>query len=138
MSLSDETMTQKELVREFFARWFGGRWDETRELLAPEFTFTVPGAADRFPLAGEYTHAAFGALLSRIGVAMPNGVEADLIQVLADGDYVVVVARTHGVAGDGRLYDNQLCYVLSTADGLITSCREYLDTIHANDVLAAH
>jgi ketosteroid isomerase-like protein len=133
----DPTTANEELVREYLSRWFSGRWEATRELLTPDFTFTVPGTPDRFPLAGEYSHAEFGELLARIGTAMPDGVEADIHHVLADGDHVVVVARTHGTAGDGRRYDNQLCYLLTVTDGLIADCREYLDTIHANDVLVA-
>jgi uncharacterized protein len=74
--------------------------------------------------------------LSRSGAVTPDGVDADILQCLADDEHAVVVAHTFGTSRTGRRYDNDLCYVLQIKEGLLASCREYLDTIHANEVLA--
>lgn len=122
---------------EFFDRWLGGNWSAAEELVTQDFTFTVPSTPDRFPHAGTYTSAGFAALLERIGVAMPHGVQADITATVADGDRVVVLADVRGLSRRGEHYDNKLCYVLGFHAGAIAACREYLDTIHANEVLVA-
>ena len=66
---------------------------------------------------------------------MPNGVRVEVATVTADEERVVVEAGVHGTNAVGKVYDNKLVYVLDVRDGKIVHGREYLDTIHAGDVL---
>jgi ketosteroid isomerase-like protein len=126
----------KTLTLKFFDDWFSGRLEDALTLVTEDFTFTVPGNPEQFSLAGTYDKGGWVEMLARIGAVMPDGVDADILQCLADDEHAVVVAHTFGTSRTGRRYDNDLCYVLEIKEGLLASCREYLDTIHANEVLA--
>jgi uncharacterized protein len=126
----------KTLTVKFFDAWFSGRMQDALALATEDFTFTVPGDPDRFPLAGTYDREGWTEMLARVGAVMPDGVAADILTCVADDEHAVVVAHTFGTSRTGRRYDNDLCYVVRIRDGSLASCREYLDTIHANDVLA--
>ena len=126
----------KTLALAFFDEWFSGRLDAALRLVADDFTFTVPGDPAAFPLAGTYDKQGWTEMLARVGAAMPDGVDAGILWCLAGDEHAVVVAHTYGTSRTGRRYDNDLCYVLEIRDGRLSSCREYLDTIHANAVLA--
>jgi uncharacterized protein len=67
---------------------------------------------------------------------MPNGITASSTATTAEDDRVAVKAKVYGVSATGKAYDNQLFYAFEVHDGKIHSVREYLDTIHANEVLA--
>jgi ketosteroid isomerase-like protein len=126
----------KTLTLKFFNDWFSGRLGDALTLVTEDFTFTVPGNPEKFSLAGTYDRGGWAELLARIGEVMPDGVRADILQCSGDDEHAVVVAHTFGISRTGRRYDNDLCYVLQIRDGLLASCREYLDTIHANELLA--
>lgn len=59
--------------------------------------------------------------------------EADLI--LADGDRVVVQARSHATTVHGEPYEQTYCYVFRVVDGLLTEVVEYCDTALVTRVL---
>jgi len=126
----------KALTLQFFDNWFSGRLEAALALVAEDFTFTVPGDPARFPLAGTYDRTGWTEMLARVGTVMPGGVEAEILACVADDERAVVVAHTFGTSRTGRRYENDLCYVVRIKDGRLASCREYLDTIHANEVLA--
>ncbi|WP_029104752.1 nuclear transport factor 2 family protein [Mycobacterium sp. 360MFTsu5.1] len=126
----------RALTLQFFDNWFSGRIEDALTLVAEDFTFTVPGDPARFPLAGTYDRAGWTEMLARVSAVMQGGVEADILACVADDEQAVVVAHTFGTSRNGRQYDNDLCYVVRIKSGRLASCREYLDTIHANEVLA--
>lgn len=126
----------KTLTLEFFTAWFSGRVQDALAVTTEDFTFTVPGDRTRFPLAGTYDRDGWVELLARVGAVMPDGVRGDIVACVADDGLAVVVAHTFGTSRTGRRHDNDLCYVVQIRDGRLASCREYLDTMHANDVLA--
>ena len=56
--------------------------------------------------------------------------------VLVDGDCAVLEWRVRGLASVGGLaYDNDYCGVFQVRGGRIVAVREYLDTLHAAQVL---
>lgn len=122
------------LGRAFFDLLGRGDLDGALAILADDGIWTVQ-SGPAFPLGGDHTKQQFPELLARIGKAMPNGVRVDITTVTADGQRVVIEADVHGTNAVGKVYDNKLVYVLDVRDGKIVHGREYLDTIHANDVL---
>jgi ketosteroid isomerase-like protein len=47
---------------------------------------------------------------------------------IAEGDIVVVEARGQNVTRDGKLYENDYCYVFEFRDGKVAALTEYADT----------
>lgn len=58
-------------------------------------------------------------------------------RIMADGDHVVVEHSGHSQTPDGRPYNNNYCWVLTFAGGLITEVREYMDTQLVTDTFGA-
>lgn len=58
-------------------------------------------------------------------------------RIVDGGSAVAVEAASHGVAGDGRTYQNRYCFVLDIVDERISAVREYCDTAHAFDFFNA-
>jgi uncharacterized protein len=54
--------------------------------------------------------------------------------VHADGDAVIVVWDGHGVANDGRPYDNSYAWVMKMRDGKVTDGTAFYDSISFNDL----
>ena len=56
--------------------------------------------------------------------------------VTAEGDRAVLEWRVEGVAtATGRRYDNEYCGVFTISGGRIVEVREYLDSLHAAEIL---
>jgi ketosteroid isomerase-like protein len=52
----------------------------------------------------------------------------------ADGDAVIVVWDGHGVANDGRPYDNSYAWVMKMRDGKVIDGTAFYDSISFNDL----
>lgn len=106
-------------------------------MMTEDATWTVAGRPADFPLAGSYDREGFTRMLGRIGSVMPDGVRVTITSVTADDERVVIEADVRGTSVAHKEYDNRLVYVFDMRDGRIAAAREYLDTIHAGDVLVA-
>jgi ketosteroid isomerase-like protein len=57
-------------------------------------------------------------------------------EILAEGDRAVLEWNKRGVGtATGKAYDNDYCGVFVVRDGRIAAVREYLDSLHAAEVL---
>jgi hypothetical protein len=57
-------------------------------------------------------------------------------KVTAEGDRAVLEWHVRGTASaTGKAYDNDYCAIFGVRDGQITEVREYLDSLHAAQVL---
>ncbi|WP_372665845.1 nuclear transport factor 2 family protein [Amycolatopsis kentuckyensis] len=128
------TADNASLGRAFFDLLDRGDLEGALDLLAEDGVWTVQ-SGPAFSLAGDYTKQQFPEMLAKVGAAMPDGVRVEIATVTADEYRVVVEAVVHGTNVVGKTYDNKLVYVLDVRDGKIVHGREYLDTIHARDVL---
>ncbi|MFI9543751.1 nuclear transport factor 2 family protein [Streptomyces sp. NPDC052016] len=131
MSVTEEN---KNVVLAFFGA-VGSGGDPTA-LLADDLAYWIAGKPEQFPLAGSHSKEGFYQVMSVIGANMPNGVDVKINNIVAEGDQVVVETEVHGVSATGKAYDNKVVFVFTVRDGKLVSVREYLDTIHANEVLA--
>jgi uncharacterized protein len=118
--------------------FFGGVGSDNdpSALLADDLTYWIAGRPERFPLAGTHSKEGFGQVMSVVGANMPDGVKVKVNNVVAEGDQVVLETEVHGVSATGKVYDNRVVVVTTVRDGKLVSVHEYLDTIHATEVLA--
>jgi uncharacterized protein len=54
--------------------------------------------------------------------------------ITANGDTVTVVRDGHGVANDGRPYDNSYAWIMRHADGQVVDGTAFYDSISFNDL----
>ena len=85
--------------------------------------------------AGTKTKAQFTELVNGLGAAMPKGLRVTPKGLTAEGERVAVEAESYGETATGKIYNNLYHFLFEVRDGKIQAVREYLDTIHAKEVL---
>jgi uncharacterized protein len=126
----------KNVVVRFFESLSAGDIDAALALMDNDAVYWVSGKPKQFPLAGTHTKQQLAAMLDPVARATPNGITASITATTAEDDRVELEANVYGVSATRRVYENKLFYAFEARNGKIHSGREYLDTIHANEVLA--
>lgn len=124
----------KRIVLGFFENFSSGNVDAALAAMADTATWWIAG---NFPLSGTKTKKEFAELLKGVGSAMPEGIKITPKGITAEGDRVAVEAESYGKHVNGKVYHNQYHFLIEVRDGKIQVVREYLDTMHANDVLCS-
>lgn len=125
----------KQVVLSFFENFSAGKVDAALALMADSATWWVAGKPEKFVLAGTKTKAQFVELLQGIGAAMPKGLRVTPTGLTAEGDRVAVEAESYGETTTGKIYNNRYHFLVEIRDDKIQAVREYLDTLHAKEVL---
>ena len=69
---------------------------------------------------------------------VPIGFTLHAIHGGEGSDTVALEIEGRGQVADGTLYNNRYCMVMTVRDGRILRVHEYVDTLHARDVLLAN
>ena len=72
-----------------------------------------------------------------MGDTIPNGLAITIKGLTAEGDRVAVEAESYGELVNGKVYNNEYHFMIEMSGGKISAVREYLDTIHAKEILVA-
>ena len=122
----------KGLVLGLFENLSAGKIEAVLDAMTDTATWWVAG---NFELSGTKTKAEFGELLKGVTAAMPNGLKITPKVVIAEGDRVSVEATSYAELANGKVYNNQYHFMIEVSDGKVQAVREYLDTIHAKEIL---
>ena len=122
----------KAVVRDFLQKFSAGQFDKALEMMAEDGTWWVAG---HFPLSGTKTKAEFKALLAGVGTAMAGPIVIEPVAMTAEGDRVAVEALSRAEHVNGKSYRNEYHFLFVLRDGKLVQVKEYLDTMHANDVM---
>ena len=104
------------------------------DALSDSATWWIQG---NFPLSGTRTKAEFAKLLGELGASIDGGLSLRVKGVTAEGERVAVEAESFAKMKSGKTYQNHYHFLVEVRDGKIQAVREYLDTIHANEVLCS-
>ncbi len=124
----------KAVVEKFLGHFDRFEMDEALSLLKEDATWQIMGTPELFPFAGVHTKADMANIWGTLGEFMPNGMDTKICGLIADGDRVSVELESHGVAHDGRVYNNHYHDIFVVRDGAIIEVREYFDTQHVADM----
>ena len=124
----------KRVVFGFFESMNSGNGAAVMNALADSATWWVAG---NFPLSGTKTKAQFAELMGQLGSRIDGALRVTPSEVTAEGDRVAVEAESYGKMKNGKVYQNQYHFLFVVRDGKIQQVKEYLDTIHANEVLCS-
>ena len=122
----------KSVVLGFFENFSAGKAEEALGMMTDDATWWIAG---NFELSGTKTKAEFAEVAKGLGEAMPNGLKITPKGITAEGDRVAVEAESYGELANGKVYNNQYHFMIEMQDGKIQAVREYLDTIHAKEIL---
>ncbi len=128
------TEANKKLVTEFWEAFSASNYDKVLSMLADDATWWVAG---NFELSGTYTKAQFAELLKGVTGALPQGIKVMPKMLTADEDRVSVEAESYAPHTSGKIYNNFYHFMMRVRNGKIASVREYLDTMHAKEILCS-
>lgn len=100
--------------------------------MADSMTWWVAGS---FPLSGTKTKAQFAELMGQLGSKIDGPLRITPSACTAEGERVAVEADSYAKMKNGKVYQNKYHFLFVVRDGKIQQVKEYLDTMHANDVL---
>ena len=133
--MSTLTDRNRETVRQAFAAWQDGTAPIT-DLFAAHMVWRIEGHsvasrryADRQSFVDEVL-APFGARFADGERFGPVAIRA----IVADDDTVVAVWDGHGIANDGRSYDNSYAWIMRLTDDLVVDGTAFYDSISFNDL----
>jgi ketosteroid isomerase-like protein len=126
------TEESKKIVLGFFENLNAGNATAALDALSDSATWWIQG---NFPLSGTRNKAQFIELLGQLGAAIDGALALRVKGVTAEGDRVAVEAESFAKMKSGKTYQNRYHFRCEVRGGKIQAVREYLDTMHANEVL---
>ncbi len=122
----------KQLVLDWVEALAAGDGERICSMYAAGLDYYVVG---HWPLGGHFGRDHMENNCSDIFTVFPDGLSFTAERLVAEGDWVCLEMRSEGRHVSGRDYANHYTYWFEIKDGLITQLKEWLDTLHANDVL---
>ena len=127
------TDANRDVVRAAFTAWQAGTAPIT-ELFAVDMVWRIEGHS---VASREYTgrQTFVDEVLDPFAARFAGGERfrpVTIRSIVADDDTVVVVWDGHGVANDGRDYDNSYAWIMRLADGLVVDGTAFYDSISFN------
>ncbi|HZP44227.1 MAG TPA: nuclear transport factor 2 family protein [Candidatus Binataceae bacterium] len=130
MSVEDN----KKIVLGFFENFASGNAVAAMNALADNATWWVAG---NFALSGTKTKSQFAELGATLASKIDGALRLTPTGVTAEGDRVAVEAESFAKMKNGKTYQNKYHFLFTVRDGKIQAVKEYLDTMHAADVLCS-
>ncbi len=122
----------KKLVLDWVEALSAGDADRTCSFYAPDLRYFVVGD---WPLGGDFGRDYMEQNCRDVFKVFPQGLKFSTERIVAEGDWVCLEMRSAGEHVSGRTYSNPYTYWFEIKDGKFTQLREWLDTLHGNDVL---
>ncbi|MCB1666912.1 MAG: nuclear transport factor 2 family protein [Porticoccaceae bacterium] len=127
----------KKLVAEFFACFGRKDVDGAMSMMTDDATWWIGGKKRLFPIAGLKTKAEAKDIFDAFVPTSKDGLEIIPTGMVAEGDKVAVEAKSHGEFPSGFVYENEYHFLVTLRDGKVASVKEFLDTMHTAEFLAA-
>ena len=122
----------KKLVLDWVEALSAGEADRTCSFYAPDLRYFVVGD---WPLGGDFGRDYMEQNCRDVFKVFPQGLKFSVERIVAEGDWVCLEMRSRGEHVSGRTYANHYTYWFEIKHGKFTQLREWLDTLHGNDVL---
>ena len=132
---ANPTETNRAAVRAAFEQYVQGNRDPFQALVSPDVRWTVIGST---PISGTYDSLAdFNERASKvIRGQLIKPLVGKVIDVLADGDHVILRWESSSEAKNGTAYEQTYCWVMRFEDSKIVETTAYLDTELVSAMLA--
>lgn len=121
------TADNKKLIQDAFAAWANGDGMAFFNLLADDGSWTVMGNC---PISGTYVgrHRLIEDALKPQRAKLAGPPTPTVINLIAEGDTIVIQWVGTGTTKSGVPYNNNYCYVVQMENGRIQRGTAYLDT----------
>ena len=123
----------KEVARTFLEALSRGDWNAVEDAYADDVTIWTPGS---MPFSGIHTRESVSEIREWLTGVFPDGLQFTVKAMTAEGERVAVEAESFGMHINGKTYHQQYHFLMVIRDGKIHELKEYMDTMHASEVLA--
>jgi ketosteroid isomerase-like protein len=127
-----QAAANKVVARKFFATLSRADSATIAEMYADDAVLWTAGT---LPFSGRFTKAQAIQGMDAILSLFPDGLTFTIRATTAEGERVAIEAESHGRHVSGKIYHNQYHFLMIIRDGKVAEFREYMDTMHANEVL---
>jgi ketosteroid isomerase-like protein len=117
----------KEFIRNMFAELSKGNGAAFLDALADDVRFTIIGSS-KYSGTFNGKKELVERLLTPLAAQVEGGMAITPLNLIADGDYVVMQAQGKALSKNGERYDNTYCHVFKIASSKVKEVTEYLDT----------
>ncbi len=125
----------KQLVLDFWKYFSLGDKNSLSNIMTVDATFTVIGRENGFEGIGEMSVPDLLETIDWITDVMPKGLVYSIKSMIAENDRVSAEDESYGVTTNGEEYRGLYSFVFEIENGKIKTVREYLETIHAQQIL---
>jgi ketosteroid isomerase-like protein len=117
----------KELLRDVYLGISEGNLEPLLEAMADDIEWTIIGSTG---LSGTFRGKpeVIEKMIRPLGESLDGHVQFTFERFIAEGEYVVMLARGQGRAKSGEPYNNSYCIVCRIVDGEIHEMTDYVDT----------
>lgn len=122
----------KQVAQEFFAALNRADSKALGSLYAPDGILWTAGS---LPFSGTHSRDEVVAGMDAILAPFPEGLRFTIKHLTAEDDRVAIEAESWGRHSSGKIYNNQYHFLMILRDGKVVQFKEYLDTMHAKEVL---
>lgn len=123
--------TNQDTVLSFMSAFSRGDVEQVLSMLDDSATWWVAGT---MPISGLYPKAEFAKLLAGIGESCEGAIKLTPKAFTVQGERVAVETESLAHLKNGRVYNNHYHFLFNVRDGHIFEVREYLDTMHTNEI----
>jgi len=135
LSKDTQEAKKKQLVLEFWRHFSQGDTSGVAGLMTDDATFTVIGRPGGFEGIGEKSRQDLIETMGWIKEVMPNGLAYSIKGMIAEGNKVAAEGESYGVTTKGKAYRGIYHFLFEIENGKIKAVREYLETMHAQQIL---
>ena len=126
----------EQIVRNFFKVLSTGELENIRKALHSDASWTPMVKS----LPGAGVHAPRDVIVDKFlapvrGLFEDGDPKTTIDNIFAKGNVVCVESRGRGKLRNGKIYDNQYCWVIEVKDGLVWKIREYMDSHYVMSVV---
>ena len=131
---ADGAERNRQLAREFIDAITRADVAALDRLYADDFELWTAG---NLPFSGSHDKKEALEGMKMIGSMFPKGLRFTITGMTVEGERVAIEAESDGVHASGHPYHNQYHFLMIVRDGRIRKFKEYMDTVHATEVLLA-
>jgi len=127
----------KRIAAQLFEHLSAGEPDAALAMLSDDATWWLAGTPGKLPVAGTLNKPQVARLFRNITGALERPLAMTVKGMIAEGDGVAVEVESLGHLRNGRTYNQHYHFRITIRQGRIAAVREYLDTLHVQEVWAA-
>ena len=129
-----DTQANRGIAESFYRRFDANDIAGALDLMADDLTFWIAGKPGGNPSAGLHTKQEMADIFRRMTTRMKDGLRMTVKQVTAEGERVALEVESYGELLNGRVYNQEYHALMTIRGGKIAAVREYMDTLHVQDV----